>query len=301
MQSFDDSRIHINEDLSKAENRVNVALFGLMPQDWFREWFLGKLDLPLDSVLYPPANEHGARPDLKVEAPDGSTKAWIEVELGTNPEQIEDYRNRYDEPVKRVWGRRGNAGDLSLEEIRGFLSKRVGSLPPQTEVNVEHLRKLIQSGLDGHSKSGGKRTGSQVSVEMLDHPIVVGLKEQLGERLVLTTGRVGRGQVRGDTMKSNEDGFSLWGFSPVHKSGVAFLLNITDGKTKMNFPTKFYLESNWPHSEDTIEEYAQILNRKGLNIDNGTGWKAAGYLGPDDMVDELDDLARCLLALVDTQ
>ena len=42
MQSFDDSQIFTNEDLSKAENRVNVALFGLMPQDWFREVVSGK-------------------------------------------------------------------------------------------------------------------------------------------------------------------------------------------------------------------------------------------------------------------
>ncbi len=73
--------------MSKPENRLNLALFGLMPQ----EWFLRKLDLPLDSILHPPTNAEGARPHLKVEALDGSTEAWIEVELGTNPEQIEDY------------------------------------------------------------------------------------------------------------------------------------------------------------------------------------------------------------------
>ena len=31
--------LFLSEDLSKPENRINVALFGLMTQDWFREWF----------------------------------------------------------------------------------------------------------------------------------------------------------------------------------------------------------------------------------------------------------------------
>ena len=72
MQSHDDSDIFTNEDMSKSENRVNVSLFGLMTQDWFREWVLGKLTLPQDSILYPPTNVQEARPDLKVETPDGS-------------------------------------------------------------------------------------------------------------------------------------------------------------------------------------------------------------------------------------
>ena len=45
MRPNDGSRIYIHEDLTKIENRVNVALFGMMTQDWFREWFLEKLDL----------------------------------------------------------------------------------------------------------------------------------------------------------------------------------------------------------------------------------------------------------------
>ena len=57
MQPNDNSDIFIYEDLTKMENRVNVALFGMMTQDWFREWFLEKLGLrgcfrSLGIVLY---------------------------------------------------------------------------------------------------------------------------------------------------------------------------------------------------------------------------------------------------------
>ena len=96
--------VFLNEDLSKPENRVNLGLFSLMQQDWFREWFLQKLCLPTDAILYPPINVRGRRPDLKVEN-GGSTLAWIEVELGTNAGQAQDYREQFAEPVKTIWGR----------------------------------------------------------------------------------------------------------------------------------------------------------------------------------------------------
>ena len=46
--------LFVKEDISKRENRVNLALFSLMHQDWFREWILKRLALPTDAVVYPP-------------------------------------------------------------------------------------------------------------------------------------------------------------------------------------------------------------------------------------------------------
>lgn len=295
MQTFDDSRIFVNEDLTKPENRVNVALFGLMPQDWFRRWFLGELNLPVDSVVYPPMNVHEARPDLRVETPDGSaTLAWIEIELGTNQDQIEDYRSRYKEPIKSVRGRRSDGGNLSLEEIYEFLGERIGSLSPQTRVNVGHLRKLIREGREGHARSVVR---SAVSDAVQDHPLVVGLRERLAEKLVFTSGRVGPGRLRGDAIE--KEGFSLWGFSSVHKDGTAFLLNLSDASQVMRFPSRLYLEGNWPHSGRAIDDYAALLNRMGLNIDNGKNNWRAGSLHADGVLEELDDLARCVLGIVE--
>ena len=75
--------LFVNEDISKPENRVNLALFSLMQQDWFREWILKRLCLPTDAVVYPTTNVGSRRPDFKVER-DGSELAMIEVELGAN-------------------------------------------------------------------------------------------------------------------------------------------------------------------------------------------------------------------------
>ena len=295
MQSFDDSRIFTNEDTSKPENRVNLALFSLMQQNWFREWFLGKLDLPLDSILYPPTNKRELRPDLMVETLGGSTIAWIEVELGTNQEQFERYRKRYDEPVKRVYGKRSDSGDLSLEEIRDFLSEHIGSLPPQTEVNVRHLRKLISEGLDGH-KPPQQRT--EVSEKMRAHLLVVGLRERLGDRLKFTAGRINPGELKADAME--KEGFSLLAFSP--KTGSVYLLSIRGGTQQVNFPNKLWLEKYLPaHRSAAIEEYVALLNEIGLNIDTGkSNVYARGFLCVDDVLPYLDDIVKRVLSFVDS-
>ena len=87
----DDLDVFVNEDVSKPENRVNLALFSLMQQTWFREWFLDKLELATDAVVYPAKTqkEH-QRPDFRVATPDGTRSAWIEVELSKNQEQLEE-------------------------------------------------------------------------------------------------------------------------------------------------------------------------------------------------------------------
>ena len=293
MQSHDDSQIFANEDLSKAENRVNVALFGLLPQDWFREWFLEKLNLPLDSILYPPTNEGEVRPDLKVEALDSSTIAWIEVELGTDSEQISRYGNQLPEPVKAVWGKRGSGGDLSLEEISEFLSESADSQSPQTQVNVRHLKKLIDDGLRGHSQSQKR---SEVPEKMLAHPFVVSMTELLGDKLKYTTGRINPGELKADAIK--EDGFTLRAFSPVSTTRTVFLLNIEGGSQQIKFPNKAWLERFIPSRQAEIEEYTAFLSRMDFNIDTGkTNVYATGSLHVDVVLPHLEELARCVRAL----
>ena len=86
--------LFLHEYLGNPENRINVALFSVMQQDWFREWFLKELNLSIDAIVYPPSNRKGRRPDLKVVDPtteNGVPLAWIEVELGMNASQLKDY------------------------------------------------------------------------------------------------------------------------------------------------------------------------------------------------------------------
>ena len=163
--------LFLHEYLGRPENRVNVALFSMLQQSWFREWFLQSLGLPLDSIAYPPSNRNDCRPDLKVVDParlNGAAVAWIEVELSKNTGQIKDYGEKlHPDPIRRLWGKRSHGGDLSLEEVAEFLNEQTG-LDPQTAVNVQQLVELIREGLEGHSSSPGR---SALTEEMRSHPV----------------------------------------------------------------------------------------------------------------------------------
>ena len=288
--------LFVNEDFSKPENRINIALFGLMTQGWFREWFLKELNLPTAAVVYPPMNWNGARPDLKVVAYDESTLAWIEVELGTNEAQVEDYRHRYSEPIKTVWGRQSNGGDLSLEKITCFLDSQK-DLSKQTQVNVGHLRKLIQEGLEGHTSSPGR---SSVSEEMRRHPLVVGLTNRLGDkklRFNLGSRAPQVGYLKADTTDTpNNRGFSLRVRGP--KGNTVSLLNIAGrtGLDVVNFPTEEWLKEHLPDHSVQTEAYASLLDDMELDIRVGNGPKA-GSLPLDTVLGKLNELAYCVQAL----
>ena len=289
----------VNEDLSKPENRINVALFGLMPQDWFREWFLKELNLPTDAVVYPPTNNQGARPDLKVEAYDGSTLAWIEVELGTNEGQVEDYNRRYpNQQVKAIWGRQGSGGDLSLEEIAGFLASQK-DLSKQTQVNVDHLRKLIREGLEGASRSTGRAC---VSDEMRCHPLVVRLTYRLGDKLLSNRGLGAPpvGYLKADTTDTpNNQGFSLGVNSPVSSNGRLSVMSITAGRPKVYFPALSKLEKFLPNHDTAIKDYASLLKDMGLDIGKYEENQRPS-LPLDTVLGKLSELASCVQALAES-
>ena len=296
MQTFDDSSIFVNEDMSKPENRVNVALFGLMSQDWFRMWLLEMLGLPADSIIYPPTNSRGSRPDLAVSAPGRSgTLAWIEIELATNVGQIADYRSRYSEAVKSIWGRREDCGDLSLEEIEEFLGERMDSLQPQVQINVKRLRKLIRQGLDGHSRSGGR---TEISEEMRNHPLVAGLICRLGDSLKITAGRIGPGELKADAI--GESGFLVADLQfethgtvgvPVEYQGRK-----SGGHVSHQGMARNISSTAIPHRHRRLRD---SVEGKALHIDDGKVHWYAGSLHVDVALAMIDDLTECVLAFAD--
>lgn len=282
--------LFVNEDISKPENRVNLALFSLMQQDWFREWILKELCLPADAVVYPPTNVRGRRPDLKVVS-DGSEVAMIEVELGTNPRQAEDYGVQFCR-VKKIWGRRENPGDLSLEEIGDFL-EQPRCLSPQTEVNVRHLRKLIGEGLSEHSSSGER---GNVSEEMRKHPLVVELSRRLGDRLEIDAKRVGIGRLKADTV--GKEGFSLK-VNRRDTSGEVALLSISNG-AYLIFPSRQKLERCLPNHQAAVDAYMSLVTEMGCDVDvpmeNSRPRLPLGE-NLDAALGKIDELVRCFKAL----
>ena len=284
--------LFVNEDISKPENRVNLALFSLMQQDWFREWLLKSLCLPADAVVYPPANVHSRRPDLKV-VHDGSVLAMIEVELGTDRGQAEDYRETFhNQEVKTIWGKRKSGGDLSLEEIAEFLEEP-RCLSPQTRMNVQHLSKLIEEGLSGHSPSGER---GNVSEQMWEHTLVVALRDRLGDRLVATTDRVGIGHVKADTV--GQKGFSLK-VNRRDRSGEVALFSIRGG-AHLIFPSRQRLNRCLPNHRAEVDAYMSLITMMGCDVDvSEENARPRLSLDPnlDALLGRVDELARCFEAL----
>lgn len=284
--------LFIHEDINKPENRINLALFSLMQQDRIREWLLAKLGQPTDAVVYPSKGRHGLRPDLKV-VRSCSTLAWVEVELGKDEEQAKSYRDTFCEPVKIICGKKIDEGDLSLEEVADYLAEQT-SLPPQVMVNVKHLRELIKHGLGQHSSSPGR---GDVSKEMWEHEFVAGLRGRLGDKLKPTTGSVPIGYLRADTTAtSNNQGFSLRVRSRVSSDGTLSVMNITAGRSDIEFPSLAKLRKYLPDRHTEVDAYSSVLAEMGLDIGRYEE-RQRPSLPLKTVLGELDELARCVLAL----
>ena len=282
--------IFVREDLSKPENRVNLALFSLMQQDWFRKWTLRRLRLPTDAVVYPPENIRGRRPDFMVKS-EGSEVAVIEVELGKNHGQAEDYRAQFA-VVKTIWGTREHGGDLSLEEIAEVLGRR-RRLSAQTKFNVAHLIKLIDEGLSGHSRSSAR---GNVSEEMWNHWLVEELRNRLGDRLDATTGQVGIGSLKADTI--GKEGFSLK-VRRLDRSGEVAVLSITRG-THLVFPSRRKLNRCLPNLRAEVDDYMRLVASLNCDVEvDGDNARPRIALEPnrEALIGKVGEIERCVRAL----
>lgn len=291
----DGLNIFINEDLSKPENRVNLALFSLMQQDWFRVWFLEQLGLDVNAVVYPPVNVRGRRPDLKVER-DGKPVAWIEIELGKNEKQVRDYQSIFGETVKTVWGKREDKGDLSLEEVREFVVEKrdQGSLSLQDKLHCEYLAKLIEKGLNGHTAAQPR---SGVSEIMRKEHLIVALGGALGDRLHYTTGPVGRDFIRADTVGQN--GISLK-VNRRDRSGYVAIFSISAG-SRIIFPSRQKLERCLRGKDNAIGDYLRFIQgemRCDVDVDrNNATPQPSLEEHRSQLMESVDKLSKLILAL----
>lgn len=266
------SDLFLHEDFGstenkRPENRVNISLFSILQHDWFRFWLLGKFGLPQDSIVYPSTGQNSVRPDLKVAHPCNSddTRAWIEVELSRDQVQLSGYKEKLVEPVKSLWGKRCDGGDLSLEEVAEFLATQSPSTP-QVAANVEQLIKLINSGLDGYAKNTRR---ANVSDFMRDHPLVRELEGRLGDRIRFDLeGKQPRpGELKADSMDTPDNrGFSLRVFAPGTGDNTLSILSISGGRDSVNFPSLPKLERYFTKNREQIAEYGEALDQIGVDI-----------------------------------
>lgn len=257
-------RIFINEDLSHPENRINVAMFGVMAQDWFRVWLLSELDLPASSVVYPPTNVGTERPDFTIEDPGtGDTLGWIEVEVGSAPGQQSRYEGHFHEPVKTIWGSNSHRCNLSFERISQRLETELAadSLDPQARLSVVLLHRLIITALTTASSASKPVT---VSNEMKGHWLVRALMDCLGERLDFELKPAVPGHVKADARGAR--GLSLRVFSRIASKRDVSVLHIRGGE-KMRFARRGRLKKYLPDSGEAIATWCDLVRRLGGELD----------------------------------
>ena len=258
--------IFVNEDLSKPENRINLAIFSLMMYEPFRRFMQRKLRLPDNSVLYPPTNSAndagGGRPDFEIKAADtDTTLAWIEVELMTaNEAQFSRYRAMLGGlPLLTIYGRAGSGADLSLEEIASFARSHSGEPHPQLRFNLAHLAKLIDEGLAG--RHGIALPTAPVSAHVRELPFVTGLVSRLGAVNFEIGTPMRPGEIRANTRGA--DGFSLRVYTRVATEKSVSVLNITGGRPEVYFQSAAKMNRYLPTKGDSTERLSAFVHGLG--------------------------------------
>jgi hypothetical protein len=227
----------VNEDLTKGENRTNLALLSILLIPEFRYWFLGRLGLTPDCKIYPPQTQpNGRRPDYVAVGADGFVKAWIEVELhGADVAQLQDYQNAFLEPVKCIAGRADSAGaDLSLEELAMAISVALDAgLDAQQRTNAAMFVDLV-----GQLTSPGGPAGYVIPTDSLaEMPLISAIRQVLGERLHLGVPPAAPGQILLTT--TSQKGWTLRAYckDTVEKS-VSLLWNPAIGAGTLRVPSR---------------------------------------------------------------
>jgi hypothetical protein len=286
--------IFVNEDLGKPENRTNLALLNTLQIPAFRYWFLGRLGLPPDCVIYPPQSVDGLRPDFVVRGPDRKIVAWIEVELrGEDTAQLNAYRKTFPEAVKSIVGPRDAAVDLSLDELADVVSSRLFASDEQHLLTIEMFRSLVDA-----------KTAAQswAYVEPTDALRALPFVQQLSQHLPgvlefgVPPGAISKGRLLVAT--TTQRGWTLRAPSTEPTLYRSVSLMWSPGGLLLRVPSKQRLLKFLPERADAVEAYANFLEvRFGLDLSSLAEAQSHG-LQESALVPELDEFAERVRALV---
>lgn len=255
--------VFVNEDVSKPENRVNLALFSLMLIPSIRDWLLKELSLPQDSIVYPPQNSAGLRPDFVVVNPDNTVVAWIEVELGSeNTAQLIAYRNGFQEPVRSIVGAETDRGDVSLEKIATALNSELSqNLDRQQTTNVGVFTTLVST-LAGYPQMF---TYTDPNAEIRNNSLIRALQAHLEDVLQYGAPPVIPGTAQVSTI--TQKGWTIRVYSKAAKGGsVSLLWDQTMGRSRVRVPSCKRLSRCFPTASTAIESYTVFFDELGVDI-----------------------------------
>ncbi|MBE2280783.1 MAG: hypothetical protein IAE91_10355 [Ignavibacteriaceae bacterium] len=261
------SEIFTNEDISKPENRLNLAIFHLQMYQPFHDWFCGKLDIKNDSVIYPTQTNSGSRPDFIIRN-GNQIIGYVEVELGSeNTAQLAEYRRKYKAKVYSISGYRNQGCDLGLDEMEEYIKSELkNNANVQTKTSLIYLLNLI-------STFGGRNSSNirvDVSEKMLNHPFVSQILNNLSE-FAPPNGESKKpfpGYYYIDTVK--ESGFSFKVYSRISKNKLLSIFAISGGREQIIIQSSkkydHYLQDReTKHVNDWVNF---IINEFGCRIDN---------------------------------
>ena len=231
-----------------AENRLNFLLLGLFLSDAFRTSVLESLKLAADLLFYKPANvQEGLRPDFAAWDPSRQqTVAYVEVELGRDPEQ----KARYQAATGlRVFSfGQGEGHELTWDALLNLAKKSAKSEDsPQLELFTLHLQRLLQ-GNPGYSPPG---------------PVTNQLETPLGQRLV-QEGMKNLGAQRlapGDLYchAYGPEGMSVRVYSRKAVGRTVGVFNIQAGSRDAHFASRERLCRYLPDQLEEIERWCDFV------------------------------------------
>ncbi|MBI5288199.1 MAG: hypothetical protein HY873_04435 [Chloroflexi bacterium] len=258
-----------NEHITLPENRLNVALFGLMLLDEAKCWLLSRVGEPPSAIIYPPQQVNGVRPDFVV-VEEGRVKAWIEVELGTeDAEQMRVYRDVLSEPVHSVVGDLSAGGTLSLQELASFVQSM--RLTEQARANASVFVAIV-------NQLAGQRSRFDYiapDLSLRDAPLIASLLAHIDDILDIGVPPVTRGRVMLSTVTNR--GWTLRVYSdPAGMKSTTLLWDQSLGRGTIRLPAKDKLEQLLNRDFDAVHDYCDFLKRCGADVSTISGARSLG-------------------------
>ncbi len=291
--------IFVKEDISKPENRINLALFHLQMFDVFHNWFLEKFKLNADSIIFPVKNEEGSRPDFVVYNSFGDKIGYIEVECGINLEQFNRFKILYEKDgvkVYSIFGKKEHLPDLSLEEIKTFINSIYNTIQNnQIKLSCKYLTNLIDETIYTINDTSRK----PVSKDFINsNSFIKELLSKLNDvDMVEKTNRANAGHIYYDTNK--DKGFSLKVFSTEGDKKHISLLNISGGRHLINFQSeekyRFYLQHK---PINIVDEWISFISFKLKYPINKIGFNKSRNVPIETVHENIDELVNLIRKLV---
>ena len=281
----------VREHVTAPENRLNLALLALLNVAMFRAWFLERLKLPPMSVVYPPQNWKGVRPDFVAVRPDGAVQGWIEVELGPpDHAQLKTFRERLTEPVVCIAGTDG--GDVRLAEIATEVRRIRPMLDRQQTVSARMLLKLVEV----TARKPVSTSYADPDDNLRREPLITALAEWLGDRLIFGTPPVPPGKVLLTTI--TQKGWTLRLYSPLSQidSSFSVIWNQAVGRGVLRVPSQASLNRYLPKNGGEVV-FVHFLDRT-LGVDvSQLPMRGSASVSEEELLEHVDELAAVLTVM----